>query len=164
MNSDSENKLMASLDENLRPYSFERTSLVSLSPGLPVTAAWTRKTWNTNRGIALVSLPEAIDQPGKYAQSIKMPLGRLLGYVLFFYPLGLQIILAGNSILEKTGELEKSLDLYDNQQVVLQSINVVDLAEWKSVAVRTWGQYETGRFQDAIENGIKAFLVNSKTG
>ncbi len=157
MNSESESKLIECLDEKLKPYSFERISLSPFSQTLSILTAWKRKTWNTNRAIVAISLSERNDRIGKFAQTVKIPLGRKLGYVPFFYSLGLQIVLIGDSILNKTNNLEKSLDKFDNQRVVLQSIHVVDLASMKSVSVRTWGQYETGRFQDAIENGIQTY-------
>jgi hypothetical protein len=91
-------------------------------------------------------------------------LGKILGYVTIFYPLGLQIVLTGNSIMNKTDNLEKFIDKFDNQRVVLQSIHVVDLASMKYVSVHTWGQSTTGRFQGAIEGGIQTFLNNTKTG
>jgi hypothetical protein len=163
MNSEIENRMIKCLDEKLKPYSFEGTNLSSSSPSLPLLAGWKRKTWNTNRAIAVISLPEFDGQPGEFAQTLKMPLGKIFGYFPFFYPLGLQIVLIGNSLLNKTDNLEKSVDKLDNQRVVLQSIHVVDLEFMKSVSVRTWGQYETGRFQDAIESGIQTFLANSKT-
>jgi len=164
MNPASEKKLIECLDEKLKPYSFERIgSSLSFQHSLPVVATWKRKTWNTNRAVVVVSLPELDGHPGEFAQTVKLPLGKILGYVTFFYPLGLQIVLIGNSILNKTESLEDFVDKFDNQRVVLQSIHVVDLSLMKSVSVRTWGQYVTGRLQDAIENGIQMFLNNAKS-
>lgn len=137
MNSQSESKLFECLDEKLKPYSFERMGVSSFPQTLSVRAAWKRKTWYTNRAIAAISVSELNSQPGEFAQTVKMPLGRSLGYIPFFYSLGFQIIFMGDSILNKTDNLEKSLDKFDNQRVVLQSIHVLDLAVMKSVSVRT---------------------------
>jgi hypothetical protein len=164
MNPQDEVRLIEALEEKLRPYSFERLGKTSFRQTLSVPAAWKRKTWNTNRAIVALSLSGQTDELGRFAQTAKMPVGRAVGYVPFFYSLGLQLILIGDSLLRKTDGLEKSLDKYDNQRVVLQSIHVVDLALRKSVSVRTWGQYETGRFQDAIESGIQTFFTEPGVG
>jgi len=164
MISENENKLIECLDEKLKPYSFERIGLSSFPQTLPILAVWKRKTWNTNRAVAVISLPESNGHSGEFAQNVKKPLGKLIGYVPILYPLGLQIVLTGNSIINMKDNLEKFIDKFDNQRVVLQSIHVVDFASMENVSAHTWGQYTTGRFQNAIESGILSFLNKTKTG
>ena len=160
MISENEKKLIECIDEKLKPYSFERIGLSSFPQALPILAAWKRRTWNTNRAVAIIRLVNLDDDLGKFAQSIKFHVGKLIGYLTFIYPLGLQVILIG-SAKGNAEDLKKYTDKFDNQRVVMQSIHVVDLASMKSVSVRTWGQYMTGRFQDAIESGIQTFLNNN---
>ena len=154
---ENENGLIAHLDEKLKPFSFEKMDLPP-SPAIPpVLAAWKRKTWNTNRAVVMIRLEDPGEDPSKFLQSQKFAVGKRIGYTPFFYPLGLQIILVGHL----TGNLEhlkKVLDRVDNQRVNLQSIHLVDLEMRKSYSVRTWAQIITGRFQDAIEEGIESFL------
>ena len=47
------------------------------------------------------------------------------------------------------------MELFDNQFVVLQSIFLVDTEEKVYCSARTWGQFITGKFQNAIASGIE---------
>jgi hypothetical protein len=150
--------LITIMDENLKQLSFEKYLIEDKSSKFYKSHVWRRKTWNTNRAVALIPFSKTGKNTGKYAKNIKSILGKEIGYKLFFYPLGLQIILYGNNIYKKTEELNKYVDKIDTQTVVLQSIFVVDLKSKKYKATRTWGQYTTGKFQDAIEKSITQFL------
>jgi hypothetical protein len=157
MRSEHENRLIADLDQNLKPFSFERSDLASFPQSLPVLAVWKRQTWNTNRAVVMIRLEEPGHNPGEYSQSIKFLVGKLIRYLPFLYPLGVQVILIKYS-QGITEALDKYLDKIDNQRVNLQSIHVVDLPSRRLFSARTWGQLVTGRFQNAIESGIQTFL------
>lgn len=133
------------------------------APPLPageVRAMWKHKTWNINRGVALVEVGgEALGEPlPSYVTRIGARVGKQIGYFPFFYPLGLQLVLAGRGILVPEETLKKGLDLINNQTVLVQSVHVVDLEARASVSVRTWAQFVTGKFQDAIEGAIRDYL------
>ena len=170
MDSRSENEekqLVECLDDKLKPYDFKKISLDPFLDPLMILAIWRLRSWNANRAVVAVSLPTLKSHPGKYAQMFKIPLGRILGYVPFFYPLRLEIILLGNPVgaqkKKKPDALEKFIDQNEQQGVILQSINVVDLTTMKSVSARAGNQKVIGRFQDAIEVGITTFLNNIQT-
>jgi hypothetical protein len=150
------------LYNELKPYDFKRAdealSSLNLSSQTAVRAIWKRKTWNTNRGVALLETGPDIDSLEAFVGRVREPIGKAIGYVPFFYPLGLQLILAGRGILSEQSALSRLLSKIDNQTVVLQSIHVIDLNDMAYVSERTWGQVVTGRYQDAIEKGIKSFL------
>ena len=174
-----EAKLADALTCALRRHGFSRMATTPAPAHVTVTAAWRRRTWNTNRAVVLLPVPydpadrgdvpdpaqvptgEALGyfplyyELGNFCQAAKLRVGKAIGYVPFFYGLGLQLVLTGQCILDRARGLERFVDRIDNQQVVLQSIHVVDLAARQSVSVRTWGQVITGRFQDAVEEAIR---------
>ncbi len=47
------------------------------------------------------------------------------------------------------------MDVVSNQFVVLQSVFVVDESIKRYACARTWGQFVTGQFQDAIAGSIE---------
>ena len=110
----------------------------------------------------MIEWPGGATSPGELAQEVKIQLGKKIGYFFFFYPLGLQVIICAKSLSDQTEGLDRYLDQLDNQRVILQSLHVVDIGGLQSSSVRTWGQFVSGRFQDAIENGIGEFISVSK--
>jgi hypothetical protein len=111
-----------------------------------------------NRAVALLQFPDTAKNPGELARNVRTPLGKAVGYIPFLNELGVQIIIAGPGLLAWSKNLHSFLDKINNQRVILQSLHFVDLTARHSVSARTWGQAITGRYQDAIENGIKTFL------
>ena len=111
-----------------------------------------------NRAVALLPFSDVGQSPGQFAQSINVPLGKAIGYIPVLNELGLQMIIVGPGLLAWSANLDGFLDKINNQRVILQSLHIVDLTARNSVSARTWGQAITGRYQDAIENGIKTFL------
>jgi hypothetical protein len=158
-------KLTGHLDGELKPYNFqsmdEALSSLNLSDRAVARAIWKRKTWNTNRGVALLELKQGLDAPETFVKALRDPVGKAIGYLPVLYPLGLQLILAGEGIQQEQSGLSALLSKIDNQTVVLQSIHVVDLHNMTSAHARTWGQVITGRYQDAIEKGIQGFLQST---
>ena len=155
-------KLIAEITRELAAYSFLKEDITPVLDKTRVLAVWKRKTWNTNRAVAMIEWPGGATSPGELAQEVKIQLGRKIGYFFFFYPLGLQVIVCAKSLSDQTEGLDRYLDQLDNQRVILQSLHVVDIGGLQSSSVRTWGQFVSGRFQDAIENGIGEFISVSK--
>jgi hypothetical protein len=122
------------------------------------SALWIRKTWNTNRAVALFRLPDDARHAGELSQSIKFQVGKHAGYFPFLYGLGLQLVWLGQAVGQRAEGLSRFVDRVDNQRCIVQSIHVADLADGTSVSVRTWGQLFTGRFQDAIEAALRLAL------
>ena len=153
-----DSKLIECVEGELKPHSFQRMAETPKLPGVDVAAVWKRRNINMNRAVALLPFSDASYNPGAFAQSIKVPLGKAIGYIPVLNELGLQIIIAGPGLLAWSDDLSKFLDKINNQRVILQSLHIVDLTARDSASARTWGQAITGRYQDAIENGIKSFL------
>ena len=150
--------LARSIDAAVAPLGFKELHVEPASSGLPWIAAWKRKTWNTNRGIACLELPASVVHPGEYALDIRARAGKAIGYLPFLYELGLQLVLVGPDLVKKARDLERYVTKINNSTVLLQSIHVVDLDAGVSHSVRTWGQVVTGRLIDALEAGIAGCL------
>jgi hypothetical protein len=146
-----EEDLIRILEEHVAPLGFKRATVPDAVGGVPLSAAWVRKTWNTNRGIACIRVPPG-GRAGETAQAIKIDLGKALGYFPFFYGIGLQVVCLVPSIDASTAS---HVDTIDNQRSIVQSLFTVDLERGVFAAERTWGQVITGRFQDAIEAALK---------
>jgi hypothetical protein len=154
--------LAQSIDTAVAVYGFRQFKPDAALPPLPWIAAWKRKTWNTNRGIALLAMPDQATHAGEVALDLRVRAGKAIGYLPFLYELGLQLILVGPIILKKGEGLERYVTKVNNSTVILQSIHLVDPVANASFSVRTWGQVVTCRFIDAIETGITRFFESEK--
>ena len=144
------------IEEAVAPHGFLRFS--PAVDGLPWISAWKRKTWNTNRGIALLSAPADLASALDYARAVAKPAGKAIGYLPFLYELGLHLILVGPGLMAKAAGLKEALAKINSFTVVLQSLHAVDPAAGAALSTRAWGQFVSGPWIDAIEAGIAVFL------
>jgi len=156
-------KLAEFLHREVAPHGFRRFDPPPSDSPLLWIAGWKRKTWNTNRGIALLHLPSGATSAGEFAGDIRIRAGKGIGYFPFLYELGLQLVLLAPGGLARGVDLERSVTPVNNSTVLLQSIHLVDPETRGARSVRTWGQVVTGKFIDAIETGISAFLGSGGT-
>jgi hypothetical protein len=119
---------------------------------------------NTNRAVAVLRRPEGNFAIGPFCRRIKWRLLWHTRFVPFLYEVGLQVVLVGNGLeeaLDDPERLRQVVDKVSNQFVVLQSVFVVDESAKRYACARTWGQFVTGQFQDAISRGIEAAGVKA---
>src|SRR5262245_12714622 len=159
---DREAALAQCIDHAMSVHDFKRFTPTGRPSPLTWIGAWKRKTWNTNRGIALLALPDQASHAGEYALDIRATAGKFIGYIPFLYELGLQLILTGPGILKKADGLDRYVTKINNSTVLLQSIHVVDPDSRESLSTRTWGQVVSGKFIDSIEAGVAAVRTFSK--
>jgi hypothetical protein len=122
-----EESLTQCLHEAIAAHSFKRVE-IQQAESVPIIAAWKRNTLNMNRGIALVRFSSQNVHPGEFAKAIKKPVGKIIGYIPVLHELGLQLILVGQDVLDKSTELDHFLDSKNTQTVILQSIHLIDVA------------------------------------
>ena len=151
-------ELSMCIQKELNLHSFKELDIDKTTLDLPYINTWRRKTWLANHGIALIPYENRANNAGEFAQQIKEDVGKQIGYLYHLYPLGLQIVIIGENIIMEAEELKNYVDKYNNQKVVLQSIHLIDLCQRKLVNVRTWGQFTSGRYQDAISFAINNYL------
>jgi len=147
--------LIDSINKYLIGYKFRKVSHERVPSNPPCDTIWVRRTWNTNRAVALIHLPENEIYLGNFCQKAKWKLLKKLWFFPVFYPLGLQLVIYGHSVLEKSSNISSYVDKIDNQVVVLQGVFIIDTKANKYRSARTWGQHVTGKLQDAISEGIK---------
>ena len=119
--------LANAIEQRLTSFSFKRIEPVPNIDSVEIVAAWKRKTFNSNRGIALAFLPDNEPNPGEFARAIKKAVGKKIGYIPFLYELALQLILVGSDIISEASNLEQCVDRINTQTVILQAIHIVDL-------------------------------------
>ncbi|MTI69241.1 MAG: hypothetical protein FH751_03155 [Firmicutes bacterium] len=120
--------------------------------------------WKNNKNVvvALIDLSDSnIENIGKYAQQIKIDIGKEMGYKPLTNTLRMQLIFIGDN-LKESKDIKNYVDKINNQKVVLQSIHIVDKTNKLSKSVKTWGQFFTGKYQDMIEVVIDLYLENLK--
>lgn len=145
------------LQQKLASYNFKKISINVADVADAII--WRRQTWNTNRAVLMIQYDKKAGSGKDYINKLKKLAGRFVRYIFFFYPLGLQVIIYGDEIIDNFCDLEGLVDKLDTQTVLLQSIFIVDLKKNESKHTRTWGQYISGKFQDAIAESISEFLV-----
>lgn len=162
-----ENSLVEHLDAELRTHLFERVDEqmgAALARDFGVVAAWVRRISGSrgNLAVVVVSLPDSGEHPGKFAQKIKIPVGKTIGYFPVFNWLGLNLIITGRSVMAQTTDLDRYLSKFNNQRAGVLSIHVVDLSAMETVSARTWGLRFTGPILDDVEKAIEEFLNGQK--
>lgn len=146
------------IGEALSPFSFKQFNIEEPLQGANSVTVWHFRNWNINRAVILLPYKgKESDLPG-FIDKIKMSLGKKIGYTFFLYPLGMQIVISGENILGNSADWKKCIDLIDTQTALIQSIFIVDFAANKYDSARTWGQYVTGKYQDAIEKAIREYF------
>jgi hypothetical protein len=153
-----ETALVRAIEDELAPDGFEPRTIAASLEGIEIAAVWARKTFNTNRGAVVLRLPDG-EHPGPLSQRLKIPLGKAIGYFPFFYGIGLQLVWVGRGAFPLSPSLDGFVDKIDNQRSIVQSLFVVDLDNGVMESARTWGQVITGKFQDAIDRGLRNTLA-----
>lgn len=146
-------EVLAALARHLEPLGFVRFDGPVEGPGTQILAVWRRRTWNTNRAVAVLTVPSG-RHPGTFIKDGRLRLGKQIGYLTFLYGLGLQAVLLDSDLDTDVDDLDRYVDKVDNQQCIVQSIHLVDEARGRRQSVRTWGQVITGKFIDAIEAAL----------
>jgi hypothetical protein len=155
-----EGTLTCALAEEVEPRGFKRIDPAPVVEAAHLIAAWKRKPWNHNRGIAIVAMESNNGHPGEFARKLRRPIGRKIGYLPFLYELGLHVIVTGTGLLPRATDLHSYVDKINNQFVLLQSVHVVDLEARDFLADLP---AEVGTLEEEIKPGVqKAFEAVSR--
>jgi hypothetical protein len=109
-----------------------------------------RQTWNTNRAIVVVALPEVPSDFASYLRKLRRRVAFKCGFFPFFWVIGIQVILVVPGLAPSSLDPNKLIARLDNQWAIVQSVFLVDPSAKVYRSARTWGQFVTGKFQDAI--------------
>jgi len=143
----SRSEVLEALGETLRERGYRSITAVD------VGACWVRRTFNTNRAVVLLDVPDNVDDPAPWAREQRLRCARAVGFriPLFFHP-GVQIVTLGPSAVT---EPSAAVDRYDNQWCVIQAIHVVDLERPDVTSGATWGQVVSGSDQEAVAHRLQ---------
>lgn len=163
------------LADALAPHGFVPLDAPPELRAVGIERGYSRRTWNTNRGVVLAS-PREVDI-ASYTQTMRTLAARLLSQTVRQGPggfwsrltarlasanqLGLQIVYAVEGPLPDRALLDALVDKIDTGGTLVQSVFAVSASRNALVSARTWGQVFTGRFQDAIEVAIREFARSS---
>lgn len=120
-----------------------------------------RKTWNTNRGVAVTKAPAGFDVRA-YVETLRASSVRPLRHS-WWAQLGLQIVLESDGPPPSETDLAPLVDRVNHQGVLVQSVFVIDATTGQWRQARTWGQLVTGKFQDAIAAGLEEVRTSKPT-
>ena len=109
-----------------------------------------RQTWNTNRAIVAVTLDPLPSDMRGYLRELRRRVAFRCGFVPFFWGIGIQAIIIAPGIVESGIDPAQHVARVDNQWAIIQSVFLVDSIFRSCRSARTWGQFVTGKFQDAI--------------
>jgi hypothetical protein len=108
-----------------------------------------RQTFNTNRAVVVVSPATVPADFRTYMNAVSGGVAKRCGYIPFLWGIGIQFVAVAPGITEL--DPAHHVSLVDNQWAIVQSIFLVDPERGAYRSARTWGQFITGKFQDAIE-------------
>jgi hypothetical protein len=109
-----------------------------------------RQTWNTNRAIVIVCPTQIPTDIRDYLRQLRRRVAFRCGFFPFFWGIGIQVVVIAPGCSQIGIDPTQYLARVDNQWAIVQSIFFVDPVAHTYQAAHTWGQFATGKFQDAI--------------
>ncbi len=141
-------EFIADLTRTMAEHGFRQ---VADTCGIPDTVLiLKRQTWNTNRAIVVVALAQPPADTQAYLRKLRRGIAFRCGFFPFFWGIGIQVVLVAPGILQSSIEPSQHVARVDNQWAIIQSVFLADSASQTFRSGRTWGQFVTGKFQDAI--------------
>jgi hypothetical protein len=118
-----------------------------------------RQTFNTNRAVVVVTPAQVPEDFGRYLGELRGPVAKHCRYIPFLWGIGIQVVVVAPGLVASPIDLMTHVDIIDNQWAIFQSIFLVDpkARTWRQG--RTWGQFITGKFQDAIAGVLGRHFV-----
>jgi hypothetical protein len=109
-----------------------------------------RQTWNTNRAIVIVCPTQIPTDIRDYLRRLRRRVAFRCGFFPFFWGIGIQVVIVAPGFSQSGIDPTQYVARVDNQWAIVQSIFFVDPVVHTYQAAHTWGQFATGKFQDAI--------------
>jgi hypothetical protein len=117
-----------------------------------------RQTWNTNRAIVVVVLPELPADFTRYWRRLRRQVAFTCGFFPFFWGIGIQAILMVPGLAQSSLDPNKLVNRLDNQWAIVQSVFLIDPSAQVYRSAHTWGQIFTGKFQEAIAEVVNQYF------
>jgi hypothetical protein len=119
-----------------------------------VTLLLKRQTWNTNRAIVVACPAQIPPDVRAYLRQLRKQVAFKCGFFPVFWGIGIQVIVVAPSISKSDIDPSHHLARVDNQWAIIQSIFLVDSEFRAYKSARSWGQFVTGKFQDAVSEAL----------
>ncbi len=119
-----------------------------------------RQTWNTNRAIVVVCPASPPTSFHDYLRQLRSSVAFRCRFLPVLWGIGIQVVLIAPGLAQSGIDPSKHVARFDNQWAIVQSIFLVDLDAGTHQEARSWAQYVTGKFQDAISKIL--FLRHAK--
>ena len=113
-----------------------------------------RQTWNSNRAVVVLSLPGPPSDLKSFLRVLRKQVAFRCKFFPFFWGIGIQVIIIAPGFAGAGLDVKAHVAKVDNQWSIVQSLFLVDLPHGSYRATRTWGQFLTGKFQDAISEAL----------
>ncbi|WP_395742025.1 hypothetical protein [Prosthecobacter sp.] len=117
-----------------------------------------RQTWNTNRAIVVVSPDEPPADFRAYLRQLRKRVAFKCGFFPLVWGIGIQVVIIGPGLAQRGIDPARHVARFDNQWAIIQNLFLADPAAGTCQAARTWGQYITGKFQDAISEVLSGYF------
>jgi hypothetical protein len=132
---------------------------------VPITAALSdvtlllkRQTWNTNRAIVVACPAQIPPDIRVYLHQLRRQIAFKCGFFPVFWGIGIQVIVIAPGLSKSGIDPAQHIARVDNQWAIVQSIFLADSASRTYQSGRTWGQFVTGKFQDAVSEALSRHL------
>jgi hypothetical protein len=128
-------------------------------PSESVPDAWAllrRQTLSTNRAVVVVAPASTPRNLASYLKQVRRRAAFRCKFFPLLWGLGLQVVIVSPGIAAADIDLGQLVSRVDNQWAIIQSVFLVDPDARSFRSGRTWGQVITGKYQDAIEEVLKA--------
>lgn len=114
-----------------------------------------RQTLLTNRAVVVVAPASTPGEFGSYLKEVRRRAAWRCKFVPLLWGLGLQMVVVSPGITAGAIDPARHVARVDNQWAIIQSIFLVDPDAGNFRSARTWGQFITGMYQDAIDEVLR---------
>jgi hypothetical protein len=117
-----------------------------------------RQTWNTNRAIVALHLPAKPSSFPEWLWTVRRQVAFRCGFFPVFWGIGIQAVIVCDGVTDSSIDPARYVAKVDNQWAIIQSLFLLDTTVWQYRQARSWGQFVTGKYQDAIAGVIDRFF------
>jgi len=114
---------------------------------------------NINRSVVVIKIDEMPTDIAAYLKTVRNAVAREVKFFPFFWGLGIQIVLICPGIASKIKDPSEYVATADNQWAIIQSVYFFDPVMKSLKSARSWGQFLSTKFQDAI---LEAFDIKNR--
>jgi hypothetical protein len=142
------NDLLSDLTRTMAEHGFRQVTDTATIPDAMLLLK--RQTWNTNRAIVVVSPAQPPSNLRDYLRQLRRHVAFRCGFFPFLWGIGIQVVIVSPGLSKSGIDPTQHVARIDNQWSIVQSIFLADPVASTYRAGRTWAQFITGKFQDAI--------------